>query len=343
MLGGQERDAYAPGAEVVERLAALAADAPVREGVEVSVLARVGDGYAVRSRDAEVRARAVVVATGDQNVPRVPAVARAFPATVEQLHAADYRNADRLPDGAVLVVGSAQSGCQIAEDLVAAGRRVVLATSPVGRLPTPYRGRDTVDWLAEAGFFDQRPSELPDPSAMHAAQPVVAPGGRSLDLRALARAGVTLMGRPVGVAGKRVAFDDSVQANVAAGDGFARRVRAIVDDVIRRRGLDAPPAEPDHTEPAIGVESPAELDLRDVGAVIWSTGFTGDFSWLGPELLDADGLPRREQTASPAPGVWFVGLRWLTRRGSALLHGFPGDAAVVADAARGLVARTVPG
>ena len=336
MLGGQARDAYAGGPEVVQRLAQLAAGCPVREGARVARLVPAGDGWAVATDDGELRARAVVVATGDQNRPRVPALARRLPGRVAQLHAADYRSPGQLPGGTVLVVGSAQSGCQIAEDLlVSGGIRVVLATSPVGRVPFRHRGRETIEWLAEAGFMDQRPGDLPDPSVMRAAMPIIAPG-RGLSLGALARAGATLAGRPVAVDGERVAFDGSLAANLAAGDAFAARARAMVDEVIRRRGVDAPPAEPDEHDLPVDLDPPALLDLRaqEVDGVVWCTGFTGDFSWLDPALAGADGQPRHTGGAAPAPGLWYLGLRWLRRRCSGILLGFPGDAAVVAAAVR---------
>jgi putative flavoprotein involved in K+ transport len=336
LLGEQARDAFFTGVEVVQRLEKLAADHPVRSGVQVERLAPAGDGYALLTGDGDLRARTVVVATGDQNVPLVPALARKLPDGVAQYHTAEYRGPGALPAGAVLVVGSAQSGCQIAEDLLAAGRRVVLATSPAGRVPWRHRGRDSIEWLAEAGFFDQRPQDLPDPAAMHAAQPIVAAGGRSLSLQTLARAGATLVGRPVAVSGGRVTFDDSVEANIAAGDAFAARVRALVDQVIGRRGLDAPPAEPEDTDQPVDLHPPSALDLRadEVAGVVWCTGFTGDFSWLDPALVGPDGQPRRQDAAAVAPGLWYVGLRWLTRRGSSIFFGFPGDAATVAGAVR---------
>jgi putative flavoprotein involved in K+ transport len=337
LLGEQARDAFLTGAEVVQRFERLAADHPVRSGVQVERLSPAGGGYALLTGDGELRARTVVVATGDQNVPLVPALAGTLPARVAQYHAADYRGPGALPAGGVLVVGSAQSGCQIAEDLLAAGRRVVLATSPAGRVPWRHRGRDSFEWLVEAGFFDQRPQDLPDPAAMRAAQPIVASGGRSLSLQALARAGATLVGRPVAVAGERVTFDDSVAANVAAGDAFAARVRALVDEVIGRRGVDAPPAEPDDTDEPVDLRPPVALDLRadEVANVVWCTGFTGDFAWLDPALVaGADGQPRRQDATAPAPGLWYLGLRWLTRRKSSILFGFGDDAATVADAVR---------
>jgi putative flavoprotein involved in K+ transport len=341
LLGEQARDAFATGAEVVQRLEKVAADAPVRAGVEVTGLAPAGDGYALRTGGGELRARTVVVATGDQNGPRVPALARLLPGRVAQYHTADYRGPAALPAGAVLVVGSAQSGCQIAEDLLAAGRRVVLATSAAGRFTWRHRGGDTIEWLVQAGFFDQRPRDLPDPSVMRAAQPIVASGGRSLSLQALARAGATLVGRPVAVDGERVTFDDSVPANIAAGDTFAARARGMIDDLIRRRGLDAPPYEPDDTEEPVDLDPPEALDLRDhdVASVVWCTGFSGDFSFMDPGLVDAAGQPRHRDAVAAAPGVWYVGLKWLVRRSSGILYGFPRDAAEVADAVAAHLAR----
>ena len=163
LLGEQERYAYADRAEVVQKLEQLAVNSPIHTGVRVARLAPAGHGYALRTSDGEFRSRTVVVATGDQNVPRTPALACRLPDRVAQYHTSDYAGPGQLPDGAVLVVGSAQSGCQITEDLLLAGRRVVLATSPVARLPWQHRGRDSLEWLTEAGFWDQRPQDLPDP------------------------------------------------------------------------------------------------------------------------------------------------------------------------------------
>jgi putative flavoprotein involved in K+ transport len=336
LLGEEERYAYADRAEVVQKLEQLAVNSPIHTGVRVARLAPAGHGYALRTSDGEFRSRTVVVATGDQNVPRTPALARRLPDRVAQYHTSDYAGPGQLPDGAVLVVGSAQSGCQITEDLLLAGRRVLLATSPVARLPWQHRGRDSLEWLTEAGFWDQRPQDLPDPSAVRASQPIVASGGRSLSLQALARAGATLVGRLVGGIGERLDFDDSAKANVAAGDAGAERMRAAMDDFIRRSGLRASLAEPDDTDAPVELNPPTTLDMRDhdIGSVVWCTGFTGDFSWLNPSMLDGDGQPRREGSTAVAPGVWYVGLRWLTQRGSGIIFGFPRDAAAVADAVR---------
>jgi len=187
-----------------------------------------------------------------------------------QYHAADYRAPAQLADGGVLVVGSAQSGYQITEELLATGRRVVLATSAVGRAPARHRGRDTVEWLVEFGFFDQRPQDLPDPSVIDAPQPLLAPGGRSASLQSLARSGAVLAGRMIAVAGEGVHFDASALANIAVADAFANRIRAMLDEVI---GHGAPPATPDDADQPVVLRPPSALDLRadDIASVVWCT------------------------------------------------------------------------
>jgi putative flavoprotein involved in K+ transport len=210
----------------------------------------------------------------------------------------------------------------------------VVSTSRTGRAPARHRGRDTVEWLVECGFFDQRPEDLPDPSIIRAPQPLLAPGGRSASLQTLARSGATLVGRLVAVDGDRLRFDDSTPANIAAADAFAERIRAMLDAFIDGTGRPAPPAEPDDADRSVDLAPPTTLDLRsaDIGSVVWCTGYTGDFSWLDPVLLDGAGLPVRHGTAAAVPGVWYIGQRWLTRRSSGNFLGFPADAATVATA-----------
>ena len=337
MLGDQPPHTYLTAAEVAQRLRRLAACVPVREDTPVLALSPQSTGFVLQTGNGLLHARTVVVATGGENVPRTPPLARRLPAGIAQLHAAEYRRPTQLPEGAVLVVGSAQSGYQIAEELLEAGRRVILATSRAGRAPARHRGCDVLELLAAGGFFHQRPHDLPDPSVMHAPQPLLAPGGRSASLQSLARAGATLAGRLVAVDGPRLGFDDSVATNIAAADAFAARIRALLDQFAHpRRSL--PPEEPDPADRAVELDPPTTLHANraGIGSVIWCTGYTGDFSWLAPPLLDAAGHPRREGAAAVVPGVWYLGLRWLTRRCSGNFLGFPSDAATVVD---GIAAR----
>ena len=338
-LLGELPDGAFPGRdEVVERLQGVAAGLPVQANSPVLSVRKQGDGFAVRTPDREHVADAVVVASGGLNVPRTPVIAGGLPSWVVQLHGADYRSDADLPEGAVLVVGSGQSGSQVAEDLVLAGRRVLLSTSRVGRYRWSYRGRELLGWMVDAGYWAQRPRDLPDRTVLHLPQPIIGSGGHSLGLPALARAGVVLLGRLSAVDGAVLSFDTSVAEHVAHGDEVAARLEALADAYIVSAGLDAPDAGPD---PGLGPVSATEtgtVDLirEEVGTVIWCTGFTGDLSWLELPVLDKAGAPVHRDGATSVPGLRFLGLPWLTCRQSGILHGMPDDAVRTAD---GLLAR----
>ena len=274
-------------------------------------------------------------------MPRTPALAAELPSRIAQCHTAGYRRAGDLPAGAVLVVGGGQSGCQIAADLLADGRRVLVATSPVGRVQTPYRGREMLHWLVASGFYDQPVTEVTDPTVLTAPNPLLAPEGRPLGLPSLVRAGATLLGRPVGVDGERLLLDGTASANVAAGEAFATRVRGMVDAFVARSGADVPDAEPDPDAEPVALDDVDAIDLRalDVSAVVWCTGFRGEFGWMSPAQV-AGGLPLRTGLAGHVPGSWFMGMRWLTHRASSILYGFPRDAELVADAVHAHLAAT---
>ena len=304
MLGRQARDAYATGQEVVQRLERLAGR-PVREGVGSPgwpEARRLGPGHRRRrapGQDGGRRHRRPEPGPGPDPGPPPPG-------RVAQLHAADYRGPGQLPGGAVLVVGSAQSGCQIAEDLLAGGRRVILATSPVGRVPFRHRGRETVEWLAEAGFMDQRPRDLPDPSVMRAAMPIIAPG-RGLSLPALAQAGATLAGRPVAVVGAgRLRRQPGRQRGrrgrlrrPGQGDGGRPHPPRRPGRAARRARRARRPRRPG---PA-GLARPARRGGRRRGLV---HGLRRRRLLARPFLAGADGQPRHADGARPPPacGTW---------------------------------------
>jgi putative flavoprotein involved in K+ transport len=336
MLGEQDPDSYLTRRDVIQRLETLASKVPMLTGIAVVGLSRLNGRWLLHTSDGPLQARTIVVASGGENVPRVPALAGRLPDRIVQHHAATYRNPNDLPDGAVLVVGSAQSGTQITEDLMAAGRHVWLATCPIGRASAKYRGRDTVRWLDEAGFFEHRPEDLPDPRAVRAVPALLAPGGRDISLQLLSKAGATLTGRLVAAHGETLTFDDSTAANVAYGDRSAANIRGVIDAHIQTHGLDAPAAGPDEAEQPIELAPPRQLRLRSagIGSVIWCTGYTGAFHWLGEDLTDSAGAPLRQGPASPAPGIWFIGLRWLIHRTSGNFIGFPKDAEVIANSVR---------
>jgi putative flavoprotein involved in K+ transport len=272
----------------------------------------------------------------------VPALATGLPAGVAQLHTAAYRNAGLLPTGAVLVVGSAQSGGQVAEDLLDAGRAVYLSTSRVARLRRRTRGRDTLEWLVPAGFFDQPAASLADPALRFAAQPITSGVGRfghTLSLQWLGERGARLLGRLRGAEGGRLMFDDNLGANIRFADEQSAMVNRQVAAALAARGMDAtlPPLEDDpadrpHPAPE-AIHAPTTLDLERaaVGTVIWATGVAGRFDWLPSGLLDERGLPFHQDGAMPQPGLFVVGLPWLRSRGSGIVYGMDRDAAAIVD------------
>ena len=315
--------------EVVGRLHKLADGLPIRTGTAVERLQRVSDGFSLLTADDEVHADSVVVASGLLNVPKVPAVARMLPDDVLSISGADFRCADALPSGRVLVVGGGQSGVQVAEDLAVAGRRVLLSTCRVGRFNWSYRGTETFRWLDDLGFWTQRPVDLPDPAMMRATQPLVGSGGRSLSLPMLARLGVTLLGRLTDVVDGRAVFDESAMANVAFGNQRWSATCELIDAYMAAHGLDAEAQIDDEGGAEVSIEPITSLHLgdADVSTVIWCTGLTGDLTYLDTPMRDASGRATRQGSASEVPGLWFAGFPWLTQRRSGIFYGFPADAA----------------
>lgn len=315
-------------------------DLPVEQHTPVSAVERGPTGvYEVRTDRGNIRARAVVLASGSMSRPRVPAIAGRLPKDILSISAGEFRSADLLPAGAVVVVGSGQSGSQIAEDLLAAGRRVFLCASRVGRVPRVYRGRDFVAWWRDMGFLDVRVEELEDPSARFAAQPQVSGtnGGHTVSLQSLARDGATLLGRVSDVHGDRITLAGDLLESIAFGDERSRFFKAAMDEWIDSRGIDAEPASADPGEPTLpdleGSDQRLELDLRDAGVacIIWCTGFDADWSWVDADVFDQNGRPRHQGGITESRGLYFIGHPWLSKRSSGILLGVKDDAARIVE------------
>jgi putative flavoprotein involved in K+ transport len=343
------RDAFTTGAAWVEHLEAYAAHArlPVRPGVEVTGLRREPDGTfaldaAAAGSGETLRARAVVVASGVQRVPRIPAIAAELPPDVLQLHTSAYRSPAALPPGAVLVVGAAQSGGQVVEDLLQAGRIVHLATSHVARFRRRLYGRDILEWLVPAGFFDATPGSLPDPAMQLEPQPLISGvghHGHTLSFQWLESLGARLHGRLGSVAGGRLTFEDDLAANIRYADARSQEATRQVTAGLVEAGLRSslPPLEDDpadaaHPDPD-AERPPRTLDLVDAGiaTVIWATGFVPRTPWLPPDWLDARGALPAVGGAAPIPGLFEIGSPWLRTRGSGIVYGVDRDAAAIAE------------
>jgi putative flavoprotein involved in K+ transport len=334
---GLDPDAFASKDEVADYFAAYAEKiaAPIRCGVEVtSVWKNVGrPGFRVETSDGVVNARFVVAATGPFQRPIIPEVVPDGAGLV-QIHSSGYRNPRQLPDGATLVVGAGSSGVQIADELQRSGRRVYLSVGPHDRPPRRYRGRDFVWWLGVLGKWD---AETPPRGAEHVTIAVSgARGGKTVDFRALAAQGVGLVGRTVSFDNGILRFAPDLAENIAHGDASYLSLLDEADAYVARNGLDLP-EEPDarilEPDPECMANPTLELDLAAAGvnSLIWATGFTVDYGWLQVDAFDEAGKPKHRRGVSSESGVYFLGLPWLSRRGSSFIWGVWHDAKYLAD------------
>jgi putative flavoprotein involved in K+ transport len=307
--------------------------APVLEGVTVRKVTRAADDdgrYVVDTTAGRFTADHVVVASGGYHQPVIPRMAERLPASVTQLHSAQYRNPAQLPEGAVMVVGCGQSGAQIAEDLHLAGRRVVLATGNAPRCARFYRGKDVVDWLADMDYYDM-------PVTRHPLREGVRDntnhyvtgrdGGRDIDLRRFASEGMGLYGLLTGLDGDTLQFQPNLRANLDHADQIYNGINASIDKFIASRGIDAPSGKPyvPVWEPA---EERTELSLSAAGitSVVWCIGFLPDFAWVDAPVFNGRGEPVHLRGVTQQDGLYFLGLPWLHTWGSGRFSGVTRDA-----------------
>ncbi|MUZ75615.1 MSMEG_0569 family flavin-dependent oxidoreductase [Agrobacterium vitis] len=294
-------------------------DAPVFEGTSVTALEKTGDVFKVESLAGTVTADSVILATSLYSRPFVPRAAERLPDGITQIHTADYRNPAQLPEGGVIVVGSGQSGCQIAEDLHLAGRKVHMVTGNAPRCARFYRGRDVVDWLADIGQYDITIARDGMTKKKHDTNHYLTgrDGGRDIDLRKFALEGMALYGRMSGVIAGKMLFEPNLKSNLDGADRVYNGINALIDRHIAEKGINAPEGGP--YVPLWGPEAETtELDLETEGvtSVIWATGFTPDWSYVGLPIFDGTGYPVQSRGVTGVDGLYVLGLPWLWTWGS---------------------------
>lgn len=331
-----DADAFAPKERVAAYFEAYAKqiNAPIRTGVQVQKVVRNAErsGFTVETSEGVIQANRVVVATGPFQRPVIPAVAPKDE-RFSQIHSADYRNPAQLPEGAVLVVGAGSSGVQIADELQRAGRKVYLSVGPHDRPPRAYRNRDFCWWLGVLGEWD---AEIAQPGKEHVTIAVSgARGGHTVDFRRLAQQGMTLVGLTKSFDDGVATFQADLADNLARGDENYLALLDAADAYIARNGLDLPEEPEARTllpDPLCVTQPLLELDLAKAGvtSIVWATGYAADFSWLQVGAFDAQGKPQHQRGVSSEPGIYFLGLPWLSRRGSSFIWGVWHDAKHVA-------------
>lgn len=309
---------------------------PLREGVTVTGLRRLENGlFEARTDGGSHTATQVVVAAGGYQIPVIPRAAERLPDDVLQIHSADYKSPAALPEGDVLVVGSGQSGCQIAEDLHLAGRRVHLATGSAPRSPRVYRGKDVVEWLHLMGYYDMPIHEHPlKERVRQKANHYLTgrDGGREIDLRRFAKEGMQLYGRFEGIQAGKVRFRQDLRHNLDQADAVSESIKATIDKWIAKQGIEAP-VEPAYVPAWAPASEPAHLDLAaaNIRTVIWCIGFRTDFRWIEVPVFDGSGYPVHVRGVTTVPGLYFLGLPWLYTWGSGRFSGIARDADFVAE------------
>jgi putative flavoprotein involved in K+ transport len=335
---GNDPDGFLARDEMVRYLEQFAAtfDCQIRFNCKVTSIEKHpnGDGFLLRTSDHLYEGENVVVATGSFQKPRIPALSTDISPEITQIHTSEYRSPNELPPGAVLVVGSGQSGCQIAEELYRQGRKVYLCVGKAMRIPRFYRGKDSIWWLGRMNFFDQTVDTLASPKEKFTANPFTSgkDGGRSLDLHQFARDGVILLGRLKDAKGTRIWLSPDLRENLAQIDKFVAELKKKIDGFIEANHITAQDSTQDGLTGGYAAEMIEELDLSAEGiqTIIWATGYRFDYSWIQFPVLDEDGYPIQNRGVSPVPGLFFLGIHWMYKRKSGLPWGVGQDAAYLA-------------
>jgi len=341
-----DEDAFSTAGEFVVMLEnyVLTHQLPVLENSKVISIGKTNGVFhiivSLNGLPQEYFSRQVLIASGAANETKMPSLSKNILKDIKQLHASEYRNADELNKGAVLVIGGAQSGCQIAEDLIAAGRKVYLSTSCVGRIPRWYRGKDIFDWIIDTKFYDIKAEDILDPKLLEVRPPQISGTGSGRDstsLQSMAKKGVVILGKMNDAENLHVSFQPNAAMHVKFADEFSQKIKKMIDDHINENKLSAPAPHYDEADvPDIKtacVSQITSLDLKEnnITSIIWSTGFNYDLSYIKLPGFDNDGKIKHSEGVSVVPGLYFLGYPWMRSRKSPILFGIFVDVKFITD------------
>jgi putative flavoprotein involved in K+ transport len=334
-------------AEVIQFISRFAtvSRAPVRTNTTVTSVTPAGDGYHVSTSNGDIGCRSIVIASGACNLPVVPGVREAVPASIEQVTPLHYRNPGQLPAGGVLVVGASATGVQLADEIHRSGRRVTVAVGEHVRLPRTYRGRDVLWWMDASGVWNQRYDEVDDLTRarrLPSPQLVGTPERTTLDLNALLAAGVELVGRFSSARDGRALFSGGLRNLFSLADLKMDRLLETFDEWARNTPAGADIGPPERFQPTrVPASSRLQIDLRsgEIRSIVWATGFRPDYSWLHVPVVDEKGHLVHDGGVVASPGMYALGLPVLRRRKSSFIHGIEDDARDLMDHLAGYLAR----
>jgi putative flavoprotein involved in K+ transport len=342
---GKKPDAYSSATEFVKSLEDYVSSfqLPVTENSSVLSIDKVQpnpyftvtvsqDNEAVRTYNCWQ----IIIASGSMNVPYIPSFSKQISPSINQLHSSKYRNPFELPDGAVLITGSAQSGCQLAEELLDAGRKVYLSTSRVPRIPRRYRGKDIMDWLIETKSIEGDSTTLKS-LGCNVPEPLLTGAGglgHTLSLQSLVQKGAVLLGRTENASGSEIFFDNNIMDHITFADEYSEKVKKNIDEFIKRSQVRADEVTIDEADmPYMSdvVVSPSSIDLEehDITSILWATGFCGKYDYIKLPVLDQNGQPIHRQGVSPVEGLYFVDCSWQRNHKSNFVFGIKHDAGFV--------------
>ncbi len=332
--GGSDPDGFMTMPEVVRYLQRYAefSRAPIVTGTRVTHVRPLDGGYQISTNQGSWRCRTLVIATGSCNIATIPSLSVGLPHTVASLTPLQYRNPELLPDGGVMVVGASASGVQLAREIRASGRRVMLSVGEHVRVPRTYRGQDILWWMDAIGAMDVRYDAIEDVERarrLPSLQLVGTPERVTVDLNSLRKAGVELVGRLVGLGDRKAQFSGSLANHCALADLKMNRLLASIDDWVDAKGLTKRLLAPRRYRPTdAGAQTRLSMDLHNSGirTVIWATGYRPDYSWLDVPVLDRKGRIRHDGGVVVAPRMYILGLPFMRRRKSSFIDGVGDDA-----------------
>jgi putative flavoprotein involved in K+ transport len=317
---------------------------PVYENSKVISVEKMNNNFLVKALSnkhvKEYFSKAVLIASGTANEIKIPPISKEISKVIKQFHTSEYKSPDQLPAGAVLVVGGAQSGIQITEDLLNNGKKVFFSTSMVARIPRYYRGRDIFYWVKDAKFYDVREEDIKDPKLLDLRPPHVSgtgDGKTTLSLQSISKRGAIILGKLDKADGIDLFFQNNAAEHVRFADEFSLRIKKLIDEHIEKNNISAPPPHvdeedmPDTNASCVSQITSLNLEKENINSVIWATGFDHDLNYIRFPVVDEKGRLMHTEGVSDCPGLYFLGFPWMRSRKSPILFGIIEDAEYIVD------------